>query len=243
MPSPRQALRELDIGPEEPFGQVEFTGGAPTGAAVAGSLIALDGSLTEQHVQDVLQSMLLAQLAANVKADRHKDPLNWYKSYQSTFEQIGWVVSASTNFTRYLPQTSRYTVATVITDLFRRKTLPEELSLVTRTLAGFRRDEAAPAQVVWECPSHAGGIGNFQFGLATEEEDTVTLRLGRFTFEAPAQVTRLALEEFGSDTKFLNSFVAMTLNEEVFAQLRGSIAQKLESRLGGSVAMVELTSS
>ena len=52
--------------------------------------VTVDGSVSQQHAQDVLQSLLLAQLAATAKVDRHKDPLNWYKTYQSTLEQIGW---------------------------------------------------------------------------------------------------------------------------------------------------------
>jgi hypothetical protein len=241
VPSPRGVLRELDIGPDPQSGEVELTG-TPIGAVVAGSIVALDGSVSQQHGQDVLQSLLLAQLAANPKASRHKDPLTWYKTYQSTLEETGWVASASTSFTRYLSPVSRYRISSVITDLFRGKTTPEELSLVSRTLSAFMRDQAAPAQFVWECPSHSGGIGNFQFGLATEEDNIVTLQLGRFAFEAPAHVTRLAFEEFGKDTKFLSSYVAMTLNEELFARLRNAIAEKLESRFSGSVAQVELTS-
>lgn len=242
MLSLRQALREIDIGPEQQLGEVELTGHA-TGAAVAGSLIAIDGSVTEQHVRDVLQSVLLAQLAASAKADRHKDPANWYKVHQSTLEQIAWVVSASTSFVRYLPQTSRYTMSTVVTDLYRPKTTQEELSLISRTLSAFVRDQGAPAQFVWECPSHSGGIGNFQFGLVTEGDDnTVTLKLGRFSFKTPTHVTRLAFEEFDKDAKFLSSYAAMTMNEEVFAQLRSAIAKKLENRFSGSVAQITLSS-
>jgi len=215
--------------------------GTPTGAVVAGSVIAIDNSVTEQHARDVMQSMLLAQLAATAKADRHKDSMNWYRTYQSTLESIAWVTFASTGFNRYLPDASHYTISAVIVDLLRRKTTPEELSLITGTLNAFTRDPVAAAQFIWECPSHSGGIGNFQFGLATEEEDNaLTLQLGRFTFQAPTHVTRLAFEEFGNDTKFLSSYVAMTLNEEVFARLRSAIAEKLKGRFDASVAQIEL---
>jgi hypothetical protein len=241
MHSVRRALRELDIGPELQPGQLDFTG-APMGVVVAGSIAALDSSVSEQHGHDVLQSLLLAQLAANAKANRYSDTLNWYRAYQSTLESVGWIVSASTGFTRFIPQVSRYTISTVITDLFRPKATPEELSLVNSTLAAFIRDPTAPGQFIWECPSHSGGIGNFQFALAAEEEDDniVTLQLGRFTFEVPVHVTRLAFEEFGTDAKFSTSYVAMTLNEQVFSSIRNAITAKLASRFDGSVAEIEL---
>jgi hypothetical protein len=239
--SSRLVLRELDIGPDPRLGEAELTN-VPAGAVVAGSVVAFAASISQQHGHDVLQSLLLAQLAANAKASRHKDPLNWYKAYQSTFESIGWVAFASTNFTRYIPPVGRYTIAAVIRDVLRTKTTPEEFELVNSTLSAFARDESAPAQFVWECPSHSGGIGNFQVGLATEEDNgTVTLQLGRFAFETTAQVIRLAFEEFGRDAKFQTSYVAMTLDEEVFARLRTAIEKKLESRFNTSVARIDLS--
>jgi hypothetical protein len=242
MSSRRDAVHELEIGPELRLGTLEL-GPTVVGAVVAGSILAFDDKVTEQHTRDVMQSVLLAQLAATAKWDRDKDPANWYKTYQSTLEQIGWVVSASTAFTRYVSTTSRYTISTVITDTFRRRTTPQELALVTRTLDAFTRDQGSPAQFVWECPSHSGGIGNFQFGLVEEEDNgTVSVQLGRFTFDAKVHVTRLAFEEFRDNTNFRTSYVAMTLNEDVFGPLRDAITKKLESRYSGSVAPIELDS-
>jgi hypothetical protein len=234
-------VQALDIGPDELSEPLELTDRA-IGAVVAGSIVVIDQGVTGQHQQDVLQSLLLAQLAANAKADRHKDPTTWYRAYQETLTPVGWVVEASTTMTRYQPPGTRFTVPMVITDLFKRKVLPEELALIAETLSAFKRDAGGPAQFVFECPSHAGGIGNFQVGLVTEEDGVVSLRLGRFSFITTAHVTRLILEEFPTDAQFQAGFTAMTLNEQVYATVRSAIAKKVESRFSGSVAQVELTS-
>lgn len=236
----REYIRTLDIGPGYQSEPLQFTSGA-SGAVVAGSIVALDGTVAEQHQRDVLQCMLLAQLAANAQADRHKDPVNWYRAYQQTLESIGWVVQTSTTLSRYLPPGTRFTIANVITDLFRHKVGPEELSLVTETLNAFKRDPGGPGQFVFECPSHAGGIGNFQFGLATEEDNTVSLQLGRFAFTVATHVTRLAFEEFPTEAKFQVGFTALTLNEQVYGGLRAAVAAKVAGRFTGSVAQLELT--
>lgn len=239
MLSSRGALRDLDIGPDPRLASVELTG-ISTGAVVAGSLVALDGSVSQQRGRDVMQSMLLAQLAANVKASRFREPSSWYKAYQSTLESIGWVVSGSTSFSQYISPVSRFTIADVIRDCFRLRTTAAELSLINRTVAAFTSDPGAPSQFIWECPSHSGGLGNFQFGLAAEEEDALTLQLGRFVLETPQHVVRLAFQEFGREAKFTTSHVSMTLNEDFFSRLRSEIESKLEGRYEVSVSPIEL---
>jgi hypothetical protein len=128
----------------------------------------------------------------------------------------------------------------VINDLFKQRVLPEDLSLIVRTLNAFKQEASIPAQFVFECPSHAGGIGNFQFALVTEEDGTVSLQLGRFSFTSNAHITRLMFEEFPTDTQFQAGFTAMTLNDQMYAQLRNTIAKKLESRFEASTALLEL---
>jgi hypothetical protein len=235
----REAVRALVIGPEVESQPLEFTGTA-TGAVVSGSIVALDGSVSEQHQMDVLQCMLLATLAASAKADRHKDPLNWYKIYEQTLASIGWVVQTSTTMSRYLPPGIRFSIFNVISDLFRPKIAPEEFSIITETLNSFKRDSSGASQFMFECPSHSGGIGNFQFGMATEEGGNVSLQLGRFTFTTAAQVTRLAAEEFPMDATFKNGFTALTLDEQVYRSVRTAVASKVASRFSGSVAQLEL---
>jgi hypothetical protein len=234
----RETVRSLDIG-SYPSELLQLTGKA-TGAVVAGSVVTLDDTLSEQHQRDVLESLLLAQLAASAKSDRHKDPTNWYKVYQQTLETMGWVIQTSTTMSRYLPQGTRFTISKVITDLFQRKVAEEDLSLVTKTLNAFKRDPGGLAQFVFECPSHSGGIGNFQFGLATEEESAVNLQLGYFAFSSTTHVTRLAFEEFPTDAKFQVGFVALTLNEQVYQGIRSAVSAKVASRFAGSTAQLEL---
>jgi hypothetical protein len=233
-----QGIRSLDIGNER-SGPMQLTGEA-TGAVVAGSIAALADSLSDQHKRDVLESLLLAQLAASAKSDRHRDPVNWYKVYQQTLESIGWVVQTSTTMSRYLPPGTRFTMANVVTDLFRRKLDETELSLVTRTLTAFNRDPRGEGQFVFECPSHSGGIGNFQFGLATEEDGTTNLQLGYFSFAVGKHVSRLAFEEFPTDAKFSMAFVALTLNEQLYQGVRSAVAAKVASRFIGSTAQLSL---
>jgi len=235
-------IRALDLGPEVPARMSaleEGLEGQASAAAVAGSLVAFAPGVSAQHQQDVLQSLLLAQLAANAKADRHKDPAAWFRAYSSVLEQAAWVVEASTTATRFLPQTSTFSAASVVNFGFRSLT-PEESAVVTATLNAFRSDAGGASQVVFECPSHSGGIGNFQVAFVAEEGGVVGMRILQVSFNAPQHVGRLMLEEFTGAAKFQLAFLAVTQNEEIYARVRNSIAAKVESRFQGSVALLDL---
>jgi len=237
-------IRDMDVGPEV----VRFTAlqdselAGPSAAVVAGSIAAFAPGMSEQHRQDVLQSLLLAQLAANAKADRQKDPAGWFTAYRGVLEQIAWVVEASAAAARYQAPFAKFTLATVIDDAFRPKILAEQLPFVTAAIAAFRSDQNSGAELVFECPSHSGGIGNFQVALANEEEDgTVTIRLAQISFNAPQHVIRLLREQFTNTSQFRVGFLALSMNEEVFARLRPTIAAKLQGRFDGSVVPLQLS--
>jgi len=242
--TPISTILGFDLGPEPPSGLAALEDSASenvaSGAVVAGSFVAFAPEVSEQHRQDVLESLLLAQFAANVKAERHKDPAAWFRVYSGVLEQAAWVVEGSSAATRYLAQTSSFSAGTVVIDAFRRRLTPEELQYVTTTVNALRADTVGTSQLVFECPSHSGGIGNFQAALATEENGDVNLRIVQVSFNAPQHVTRLLLEKFTSTARFHVAFLALTQNEEVYATVRSTISSKVESRFEHAVVPLTL---
>ncbi len=59
---------------------------------VAASVVAFSDGVFGQQKEDLLNSTLLAQLAANRKYDRERDTHNWYLLYRSVLEQVGWSI-------------------------------------------------------------------------------------------------------------------------------------------------------
>ncbi|MET0981978.1 MAG: hypothetical protein ABWY02_07750 [Telluria sp.] len=212
-----------------------------SGATVAGCIAAFAPGVSTLHRTDVLQSLLLAQLAANAKAERHKSPSPWFNAYRGVMEQTAWVVEGSVAAARYLPGIARFSVGNVVNDIFRNKLAPEELACVMATVNAVKSDVKGLSQLVFECPSHSGGIGNFQIALATQDDDgTLNLAIAQISFNAPQHVTRLMTEEFTSTAQFQTGFLFLTQNESVYATLRDAIARKVESRFAGSVALLQL---
>lgn len=57
----------------------------------AASVVTFVDGLSQQQKEDVLNSTLLAQLAANKQHDRERDMVGWYGTYLSVLEGVGWV--------------------------------------------------------------------------------------------------------------------------------------------------------
>jgi len=226
-------IRELDIGPERPSEGPQLTGQL-VGAVVAGDLVAFGEGLGSQHQKDVLQSLLLAQLGASAKVDRLKDPSNWMRQYLSILEQIAWVTTTAYSATKYLPQVSSFGAAALIQDTFRRKLLdyPAEVST---TLAAYRSDTGS-AQVVFECPSHSGGLANFQVAYVTEDgEGDVVMWVASASFNAPQHFVQLFEGDLPPGTQAQVGWTVLRLNESVFSKLRSSLDTKLQGRYATSV--------
>jgi len=58
-----------------------------------GVLVTFPTNVSSQAQQDVLVSLLYAQLAADKSHQRVEDPLNWYGTFSYILENIGWTVS------------------------------------------------------------------------------------------------------------------------------------------------------
>ena len=68
------------------------------GFADAGSIVCFSSEhvINVQQKKDVLNSILLSQLAANERYNRFTDPSDWYAFYRKVASQIGWVTQFQT---------------------------------------------------------------------------------------------------------------------------------------------------
>ncbi|GAA2670037.1 hypothetical protein [Actinoplanes palleronii] len=234
----RSFVRDLDIGPVLD-GSVDLDGPAASAAVVSGCVAVFSAATSTAHKRDVLQCLLLAQLAANAKADRHRDATTWYGTYQKTLEQVGWVVSASSRSSRFRASTAHFTIGDVAADSFKERNEPGETAAVAGAFQSFAANPGLAANLVFECPSHSGGIGNLQVALADEVANgTVGLQVLGVTFETPEYVARLVTHDFGEQAKIQVSYTASTLNEQTFGKVRAAIDKKLAGRFDASVAVI-----
>src|SRR4051794_5773487 len=80
----RMAQAAPDLAPIDNFGK----GSTRCAQVNAGSLISFTDRLSRQNQQDVRNSTLLAQLAADKACPRYAKPMDWYKFYIDVLARV-----------------------------------------------------------------------------------------------------------------------------------------------------------
>lgn len=114
----------------------------PDGLVDAGSLVSFTSQLNGQHKEDVLNSTLLAQLAANKKYDRYSQTEDWYKFYTDVMGNIGWVMQ-SFKFDEYKSTQQDFKISQVVLQLLSGLIGSDEelMKVVKETLDGLAKSK------------------------------------------------------------------------------------------------------
>ncbi|WP_375514223.1 hypothetical protein [uncultured Nostoc sp.] len=98
---------------------------------------------TVQNQNDILDSTLLAQLAADKKYSRFQKSQDWYRYYTDTLGELGWD-NPFFNFDDYFPKNKTFTLKDVVIHIFQKlandqKISNAELVLVEDTINIFNK--------------------------------------------------------------------------------------------------------
>ncbi|MEU7583849.1 hypothetical protein AB0B50_40435 [Streptomyces sp. NPDC041068] len=211
-------------------------------AVVAGSVVAFTDGLNGQQKSDVLNSTLVAQLAANKKYDREKDTAKWYGFYRTVLEQVGWVVP-SFSFAKLSVAGSRFTVDRAVIALLQAIATGGELTAAKAAIAALKALPDRDRRVVlFESSSHSEKLGNFQISTCgVSARDTVVMKIGAFHFKTNERVTRVLFFSFPrASTTMYQSRQTMTLNEDVYEQVREAIIEKLGDKADKFIDELEI---
>ncbi|MFE0106449.1 hypothetical protein [Streptomyces sp. NPDC059009] len=211
-------------------------------AVVAGSIVAFTDGLNGQQKSDVLNSTLLAQLAANKKFDREKDTARWYGFYRSVLEQVGWVVP-SFSFARLSAAGSRFTVDRAAIALLQAIATGREVAVAKAAIAALNALTDRDRRVVlFESSSHSANLGNFQIAACgVSAGDTVVMKIGAFHFQTNERVTRVLFFSFPrASTTMYQAGQTLVLNEDVYAQVRAAVIAKLGDKANQFIDELEI---
>ncbi|GBE89958.1 hypothetical protein SCP_1702840 [Sparassis crispa] len=213
-------IESVDIPPFDTFGLWKL-------AAVNGSLLQSSvGNLDPVHKDDVLNSTLLAQLAANQAGGDDKE--KWYKKFKEVLENVGWVVE-SFSFAEIENVNTYGSVDKVVIAMLDPHLSPEAGTVVKATIDAMRRRVNASANVIFQENAWDGQTADFQVSVASAADgDNVQLHIGCFDYTAKGAAGNVLFFKFGHRAvKFTYATQTMVLNEDIYKIVRDMVKEKL----------------
>ena len=200
-----------------------------------------DGTVSQQSKFDVLNSKLLAQLAATKKFNRETQIINWYKYYRTVLENVGYVVDAF-GFSKYNASGRKFTMDRAVIDVLKSLTSNDKLDILKSGINALKAlDDGDGRLVLFEKSTHNLERGNFQVSVASEKDGFVSLDLGAFHFKSKKKVKKILW--FGSsksDVSFSAKAQSVTLNPQVYSQVREAIVKKLGKKAKSFIKQIEI---
>lgn len=202
----------------------------PQGFVNAGCLTSFTEKLSGQDKADILNSTLLAQLAANKQLNRQEQPQEWYAFYQNVLSKVGWVIQGF-SFDDYKPSSNTFTMDNVVLDQLKASTSSDEMEVLEATIKALQQLQPTDGlAVLFNSQCFKDHAGNFQVQLCTKNQNgQIVIALGTFYFNTSENVTSpfffwtYHLQQTGVHYAVQTT----TLDEQVYAQVRDEIVSKL----------------
>ena len=228
---------------DDPFPDLPLEEEQPATAAVDGNLVQtfVDG-VTGLQKNDVLNSCLLAQLAANAKFNRTDQPVEWSNYYGTVLMNLAWVVPTF-QFRNLRTSARRFTIDQVILKLAQSFLTPDQISKLTETIEAMKALEGEDRRlVIFEKNAKKGDDGNFQFNnVGTSADGTLSMKFSAYAFHTNTDVTNILWFSFSGNTTSLQvSQSTFVLNEQVYLRIRDAVVDKLGNRALDYIAGLEL---
>lgn len=197
-----------------------------------GSLLAFGNGVSPQHKEDVLNSCLLAQLAATHFFDRWTETEQWYKKYVNVLSKVGWVIGGF-EFTTFSTSDETFTVEKVVLQLLEALLTPEaELLSVQEMIDGLDGTDDESSQLkLYDNRSTKGTKGNTQISAVSENNGTVSMNIAAVHFTSTSQEKDFLLFHYRTSTTTLfQGKQTSVLNDKIYGTVRQKIIDKLGSR-------------
>ncbi|HEX3101330.1 MAG TPA: hypothetical protein VHQ01_06055 [Pyrinomonadaceae bacterium] len=221
---------------------LEVSVDAPSASASGGSTVSFVKGFPLLQRSDVLNSTLLAQLAANAAFDREQATVEWYGKYIEVLENVGWVLQGF-SFASFYSGSASFTLDKVVLNIIAAIATQNELAVVKATLDALQKsgDNDKPLKIL-DTEGSSGPAGNFQISGATVDADKNTsMTLGAFYFKATEHRTRFLWWEWRSaEINVYYGAQSVTLNDEVYATVRAAVKEKLGANAAKFIADIKI---
>ncbi len=205
------------------------------------SVVSFVSQVNEQNRKDVLNSTLLAQMAANKKFPDQENITEWYTAFIDTLSKIGWNIQ-SAEMSVFEDTKSVFEIEEAIIDILAGAFGGGYIAAITKTLESLKKMSNEDHKIIaFEKNTHTLSKGCFQIALATEENDAVTIQLGTFLLTSSKKIKQILFFTSKKDkTKLEYSSRVGTLNAEVYGNIRDAVVKKLGENINSYIAEIEI---
>jgi len=221
---------------------VLFDAAKAQAAVVGGDVISFVPGVTSDRKEAILNSSLLAQLAASKKIADRARVYEWYEAYFEVLQNIGWVVQDK-GFSEYEESSGNFeahkailAVATVVLGA-----APTALAIIKSTIEALHSmDESRPWITIFNRESQKAKTARFQIGLAEQDANgQFFVNVLAFGLEASSNVTQvLFFKAKKQDAKLKHYSGRVTINEGVLNAVGPAIKQKLVGHASTFIAQL-----
>src|SRR4029453_11853087 len=230
--TPARAAARTRGGPDEATTTALALDTAKTQTAVVGSeIMSFVTGVTAERREAIINSSLLAQLAAAKKVPDATKIFEWYNAYFDVLMNVGWVVQ-DRSFAEYKEKGTNFqtheailAVASVVLGA-----APTALAIVTSTLNALKSmDQSSPWITIFDRESHKARTARFQIGVAEQDADgQFFVNLLAFGLEAQSDVTQILFFKVKKEKAKLRHYSGkVTINGTVLDGVSGDIKAKL----------------
>ncbi len=229
---PSKAMEKLAVD------QLTFNEESQSAKVVAGSTVSFVTGVPKLKQGDVLNSTLLAQLAANYAYDRETQTEQWYQKYVEVLENVGWVIT-SFKFAHQKFTGTTVEMDKAALDILTAALSGNELVVLEATIKALKdSSEGSKAIKLFDSNGSSADGGNFQLATASSDPDgNVQMSMGAFYFSAAEHHTRFLFWSWA--TKDINMYAgseSILLNEQIYSTVRQAIIDKLGDKATQYVA-------
>jgi hypothetical protein len=224
-----------DHGPREP--RTRATSGAVDGNA----LICFTDGIDEDAQQDVLNSMLLAQLEANSKYSKDDQFEAWFIHYKAVLNQIGWDAPRA-NWARRRGSPSRFTMEQVLRKRLSDAEDPRQANDVGTIVGAYNALPHDDRRVtIFERNAHSDRVGAFQVVYVGETRNNrLYMMLSAYALVSPEPINRILTFNCPGSSTVAESSVPLVLQRRVYARCRAAVEEKLVAFVHDYIATLKV---
>lgn len=213
----------------------------------SGIVVTFPIDVTVQHQQDVLNSLLFAQLSSDKFHQRQTDPEDWFSYFDNVLQNIGWVLS-NMEFDVDLTKESTFVMSSfALNQMAQNGSSANEVEVFRKVFNELHSlpDKDPVIELlykhVYNDSSNAASLILASFEVA--KNDDVALKLTMFALEQSSEAAyRYLLHVY--DSKMVTFSKAksskMVLNEQIYGRVRSNIVQKLGDRTESMILEIKL---